>query len=72
MTSGFGSSNSGLGTPASSGDPLLFTCLQEDVAAVSRKQAEAKLEDGIGGVGVGLAAEATMEAVARRNRRQPR
>jgi hypothetical protein len=49
----------------------LFTRLQEDAAAVSRKQDEATLEDGIGVVGVGLAAEATMEAVARRNQRQP-
>jgi hypothetical protein len=65
MTSGLRSSNSWTDTPASSGDPLLFARLQKDVAAVSRKQAEVTLEDGIGGIGVGLAAEATMEAVAR-------
>jgi hypothetical protein len=50
----------------------LFTRLQEDAAAVSKKQDDATLEDGIGGVSVGLVAEATMEAMARRNRWQPR
>jgi hypothetical protein len=39
---------------------------------VSRNQDEATLEDGIGGVGGGLATEATMEAVARWNRRRER